>query len=339
MYPVRDKNLESSGSPSASVSNGMEFFKRYISWAAPFALAGFLFIGYVLAFAPPQDFLSGSIVVVARGTGVSEVARELSDAHIIKHPAVLQFVLRASGASARVRSGAYLFSTPENVLVIAQRLATGDYNIPPVRITFPEGITVRDIAARVSNTLPLISAEDFISAGKPYEGYLFPDTYFFPPSYTAAPLIDAMRKNFDAKIATLSDDIQASGHSLSDIIIMASLIEKEVRTVENRRIVAGILWSRLALGMPLQVDAVFGYIFNRDTYSPPLADLKVDSPYNTYTHKGLPPGPINNPGLASIQAVLHPTKTDYLYYLVDKNGVIYYATTYAAHQANRHEPH
>jgi UPF0755 protein len=87
--------------------------------------------------------------------------------------------------------------------------------------------------------------------------------------------------------------------------------------------------------MPLQVDAVFGYIYNRDTYSPSFTDLKVVSPYNTYTHKGLPPGPINNPGLDSLDAALHPTKTDYLYYLTDANGVMHYATTYAGHQANQ----
>ena len=95
------------------------------------------------------------------------------------------------------------------------------------------------------------------------------------------------------------------------------------------------MWNGVELGMPLQVDAVFGYIFNRDTYSPSYADLKVDSPYNTYTHRGLPPGPICNPGIESIQAVLHPTKTKYLYYLVDGNGAIYYATTFAEHQSNQ----
>ena len=133
----------------------------------------------------------------------------------------------------------------------------------------------------------------------------------------------------------LLSGIQASGHSLSDIVIMASLVEKEARTDVNRRIVAGVLWNRLALGMPLQVDAVFGYIFDRDTYSPSFEDLKVDSPYNTYTHKGLPPGPISNPGLESIYAALYPTKTNYLYYLTGKDTLMHYARTYAEHVANQ----
>ncbi|MBI4133443.1 endolytic transglycosylase MltG, partial [Candidatus Uhrbacteria bacterium] len=118
-------------------------------------------------------------------------------------------------------------------------------------------------------------------------------------------------------------------------LILASYLEREVPEFEDRRIVAGILLRRMQLGMPLQVDAVFGYIFGRDTYPPSLEDLKVDSPYNTYTHTGLPPGPINNPGLESIEAVLNPTKTDYLYYLTDTDGFMHYATTYAGHQTNQ----
>jgi UPF0755 protein len=144
-----------------------------------------------------------------------------------------------------------------------------------------------------------------------------------------------MRDNFDAKLAPLVADVRASGRRLSDTVILASLVEKEARTSVNRRIVAGILLNRLRLGMPLQVDAVFGYIYGRDTYSPSFADLKVDSPYNTYMHPGLPPGPINNPGLDALLAVLHPTETAYLYYLTDRDGVMHYAKTYATHQANQ----
>ena len=148
-------------------------------------------------------------------------------------------------------------------------------------------------------------------------------------------LFRSLRANFDTKIKALSPAIDASGHSLSDIVIMASLVEKEARTSANRRIVAGILWNRLEKNMPLQVDAVFGYINNRDTYSPSLTDLKIDSPYNTYVYKGLPPGPINNPGLDSLDAAVNPTKTDYFYYLTGSDNQMHYATTYAEHQANQ----
>ena len=116
---------------------------------------------------------------------------------------------------------------------------------------------------------------------------------------------------------------------------MASILEKEARKLETRKVIAGILWKRIEIGMPLQVDAVFGYIHATSTYSPTFEDLEVDSPYNTYTNRGLPPGPIGNPGLESIRAALEPTKTPYLYYLTGKDGFMYYAKTFDQHVANR----
>ncbi len=222
-------------------------------------------------------------------------------------------------------------------------LIVSDFVFSSVRVTYPEGTSIREMALETAAAFPHISAMDFIRAASSSEGYLFPDTYLFSASTSAASIVSKMRENFDAKTATLAASVatqtasstSVQAHSFSDIVIMASLLEKEVRTPENRRIVAGILWNRIERGMPLQVDAVFGYIFNRDTYSPSHEDLKVDSPYNTYTYKGLPPGPINNPGLDALDAALHPTDTKYLYYLTDKDGGIHFATTYAAHQANQ----
>lgn len=116
---------------------------------------------------------------------------------------------------------------------------------------------------------------------------------------------------------------------------MASLIEREAKTDEDRKTIAGILWNRIDLKMPLQVDAVFGYIKGIDTYHPTSEDLSIESPYNTYLHAGLPPTPISNPGLESLHAAATPTKTDYLYYLTGKDGVMHYAKTFEEHKANR----
>ncbi|MFA6414653.1 MAG: endolytic transglycosylase MltG [Candidatus Paceibacterota bacterium] len=334
MDPVKDKNLESSGSPLASVSNGMDLFKRNLPWIIAFALALLLVAGYRYTFSPPSDFPSGSIVSIARGASAAEVSQELASMHLIKHPRLLRLFFRISGTGAGIHSGAYLFQSPENLFVVTYRLLAGAYGLPPVRLTFIEGATTREMADQVGEAF-LIPAKDFSQEARQYEGYLFPDTYLFPPSSTVASIVATMRTNFTARIAPLMGDIQASGHSLSDTVIVASLVEKEARTTASRRIVAGILWNRLAKGMPLQVDAVFGYIFNRDTYSPSFADLKTESPYNLYLHKGLPPGPISNPGLDALDAAVHPTKTDYLYYLTGFDELMHYATTYAGHQANQ----
>ncbi len=312
----------------------MDVFRQNIWLVGAVALVA-LIVGYQSMFAAPMNFPSGSVVSITRGVSAPLIAQKLADANIIAHPSLLRFVLRLSGTSADVQAGAYRFDTPQNIFVVAFRLVTGAYGFPPVRITFPEGTTVREAAVQVADALPGVKAKDFLKEAEPYEGYLFPDTYFFPPSADAALVVASMRTNFNAKIAPLSDEMNASGRSLSDIVILASLVEKEARTNTNKRIVAGILFNRLKLGMPLQVDAVFGYIYGRDTYSPSFADLTVDSPYNTYTHTGLPPGPIDNPGLDSIEVVLNPTKTDYLYYLTGKDNLMHYATTYAGHQANR----
>ena len=303
-------------------------------WGAALALV-VLLVGYRLTLAPPSDFSSGSTVVIAHGASASLVAQTLADARIIAHPELLRILLYLSGSSTQAQAGMYRFAAPEDLLTVAYRIVTGAYGIPPVRITLPEGMSTREMAERIADAYPSVSAEDFLAAGQLYEGYLFPDTYFLPPSADAASIVGTMRVNFNMKTSPLSEEIRRSGRSLSDIIILASLVEKEARTSVNRRIVAGILFNRLKLGMPLQVDAVFGYIYGRNTYSPSAADLTVKSPYNTYPHTGLPPGPIDNPSLDSIDAVLRPTKTDYLYYLVGKDGLMHYATTHVGHQANR----
>jgi len=314
----------------------MEFLKRKSApWAVAFVLAVLLVAGYQSLCAAPADFPAGSIVSIELGSSASTVSEQLATARIIKHPAFLQLVLRAAGWSGRVQAGAYRFETPQNVFVVAYRIALGDHGFPPVRLTFTEGVTAREMAVHIAEAFSEIAEADFIAEAKQYEGYLFPDTYLFPPSSDATSVVALLRGNFDTKIATIADDIRASGRSLSDIVIIASLLEKEARTTESRRMVAGILANRLRLGMPLQVDAVFGYIFNRDTYSPSFADLKVDSPYNTYTHTGLPPGPINNPGLDSLLAAARPAETEYLYYLTGKDDRMHYATTYVGHQANQ----
>ena len=312
----------------------MVFLKQQNPWVVAAVLALFLVGGWHVLFAAPRTFSPGSMVRISYGMSVPEIAQELADAHIIAHPTLFHIFFRLTGGSTSIQSGVYKFQTPENLFQVAHRLMTGDFGLPVIRLTFIEGATVHEDALQIAQAFPDLSAKDFLQAAEGQEGYLFPDTYFFQPSVDASAIIALMHSNFDAKIAPLAQKIAASKHTLRDIITMASLIEKEARTPADRRMVSGILWNRIAHRMPLQVDAVFGYIYNRPTYSPSYADLKVDSPYNTYLHIGLPPGPIDNPGLDSIEAALSPTPTTYLYYLTYTSGNMHYATTYAGHQAN-----
>ena len=151
-------------------------------------------------------------------------------------------------------------------------------------------------------------------------------------------IISIMRKNFDRKISQIPQ-ISAQGetsnnHSLKDVIIMASILELEASTTESRGTISGILWKRLDLGMPLQVDSTFFYINGKNTYELTVKDLKINSPYNTYLHTGLPPTPVDNSGTDSIMAALSPISTNYLYYLSSKDGTIHYAKTLDEHRLN-----
>ncbi len=309
------------------------FWRRWALCAIALTLV--LSSGYHLLLAPPADFVPGEIVVIRNGSSGAAAATELAAAQVIRQPLVFRAIVRLLGQGQQMQAGAYRFSSPQNVVVVAHRITHGVFGLPPQRITFTEGMTVRSMARKVAAAFPEISASDFLAAAQPYEGYLFPDTYVFAPSATAASIVATLRKNFDTKTAALAAAAPASGHSFSDVVIMASLIQKEARTSTDQHMIAGILWNRIAHHMPLQVDAVFGYIFGRSTYSPSFADLGVDSPYNTYTHQGLPPGPIDSPGLSALDAAEHPTKTNYLYYLTGTDGLMHYAMTYTAQLANQ----
>ncbi len=159
----------------------------------------------------------------------------------------------------------------------------------------------------------------FLILAKPKEGMLFPDTYYFLPGTTPRAAVQRLTDTFAQKTADIAPAIAASGHSEEEILTMASLVEREAATPEDRRIVAGILWKRIANSMRLQVDAPFGYLHGSDSYQPTAADTESDSPYNTYRHDGLPPTPIANPGLDAIDAALHPTDTPVLL-LPDREG-------------------
>jgi UPF0755 protein len=144
-----------------------------------------------------------------------------------------------------------------------------------------------------------------------------------------------MREQFEEAVKPLVQEFATSTRSMKDIITMASIIEKEAGNKTDRRIISGILWKRIDEGMHLQVDVPFYYVMDIAEGGPTLKDLATESPYNTYINKGLPPGPITNPGLDSIRAALNPTPSEYYFYLADSNGVTHYAKTHDGHLANR----
>lgn len=310
-------------------------FKRQQRFYLILALFLVLFVPVVVFFVPSPSFPTDAYVTIPEGVSVGEVGEALYVRGLIDSPWLFKVLFRVFGNEDALQAGNYLFEERIGLVPITARLIQGDTGVGAIRVTIPEGLTTYQIAELCEVALPLCSSEAFRTQTKDLEGYLFPDTYVFPEDATAEMVIKRMRANFYHRISTLQSEIDASGLRFESIVTMASLVEREGRNEEERKIIAGILWKRLKADMPLQVDAVFGYINSRETYHPSLQDLEIDSPYNTYKYRGLPPTPIANPGLESLRAVLEPTETEYWYYLTGDDGVTYYARTFEEHKENR----
>jgi UPF0755 protein len=275
-------------------------------------LCALLFVGYRTFVAAPSSFPVPYHLSVTAGDTSSAISRQLADDGVIRSRRVFQFFMIMLGNDTHISEGEYYFSQPFNAIDIALRISGKEFGINKVKVTFPEGYTNDQMTARLVATFPTFDAAGFFKETAGTQGYLFPDTYKFFPTPTADEVVTTMKDNFQAKLVPLQADIAASGHSESDIIIMASIIQKEAAGTEDSPIIAGILWKRISNGMDLQVDAA----------------------PSTYDHKGLPDAPINNPGLVAILAAIHPTASDYLYYLHDAAGNVHYASTFAEHQQN-----
>lgn len=296
----------------------------------------FAVFAYSFFIGPPRDFnKSGKLFTISSGETLTGIANDLVKNSIISNPICVKVFATFLGQRRGSKAGDYYFPEPVSCFSVAARIVHGDYGLFPVKVTLVEGLNSREIAKFLLNKFPSFDEAGFIKLANEKEGFLFPDTYFFFPNIKPEDVTTALENNFQVKIAPLEGEIKKSGRSLSEIITMASIVEDEAKTTEDRKIVAGILWKRIKLGMPLQVDAPFRYLDGKGTFDLTTSDLATSSPYNTYTHKGLPPTPIGNPGLDSILAALRPEKTNYLYFVSNKKGVIHYATTFEEHQTNR----
>ncbi len=301
-----------------------------------FFVLGLFVLGiiYLSLHHPPKDFPVGQIITIDAGESLQDVADTLYLAHAIQYEFVFKAHVILQGGEKRVIAGDYLLDRASGPADLAYRLVHGDFHIEFTKVTIPEGWTVFQIADEVQKDFPNFDRTRFLDLAKGSEGYLFPETYFISSSTKPETIVDKMKRTFDQKVLSLPN-IRTSEHSVKDIIIMASILEDEARTTESRKIISGILWKRLALGMALQVDSTFLYINGKNTYELTASDLKIKSPYNTYIYRGLPPTPIGNPGLDAIMSALEPTASNYLYYLSSKDGTMHYATTFAQHIKNR----
>lgn len=284
---------------------------------------------------PPSLFPVRTIVTVPEGTSLSAIAEILQEENVVRSSWAFTLVVHASGKDAQVRAGEYYFEVPLTLSEVVDRVTRGEYGLEPLRVTVPEGATTYQMSEIFSRAFERFDPTTFSLLTKDKEGYLFPDTYFFLPNASAVDIVSTLESTFYERLRLLEEKIAQFGRPVHEVVTMASLLEKEARDFEERRIIAGVLWKRLETGMPLQVDAVFGYIEKTETFSPLFSHLETESPYNTYKYKGLPPGPIGSPSLDAIEAAVSPEVTSALFYLHGKDGLLYVADTYEEHLLNR----
>jgi UPF0755 protein len=293
---------------------------------------GAALIMYMYVIAPPQEFPTGKLVTVEEGATTAEIAQVLKEQGVVQQGISFRAAVMLLGRERGVRAGDYLFKEPKDVITVARAITTGAYGLEPIRIRIPEGATTKSMAKLYASQLQRFDAEDFLKKAQPQEGFLFPDTYFFLPNADEDIVIDAMRQNFDSHMEELVGDISKFGKPLNEVVIMASILEKEAHNYKDRQMIAGVLWRRLRIDMALQVDAAFLYSLGYTTFDLTKADLaNKEDPYNTYANKGLPPGAIGSPSLSSLRAAVNPIDQGYLFYLADNNHVTYYSKTYEEH--------
>lgn len=312
-------------------ARGLERLRRFAIRAC--LVGSGLVLLLLLVLAPPVSFPAETRIEVPRGVSAAEAAQLLAEHDVVRSRLALQVALRLFAGETGVQAGAYWFDMPIGTLGVARALSSGAHSLPLAALTVPEGLHIREMDALVAERLGIPEGA-FAAAAEGKEGYLFPETYHIPEDFTAEELVQLMYEESQSRFSSLDGAVERSGRTLEEIVTMASILEREARSEESMRIVAGILWRRYDTGMRLQVDASFVYLLGKASDDVTREDLALDSPYNTYRYAGLPPTPIANPGQQSLMAALDPLSSPYLFYLTDTDGVFHYARTYEEHQEN-----
>ncbi|MBA7552766.1 Endolytic murein transglycosylase [subsurface metagenome] len=286
-----------------------------------------------------ENSTTQKIVNIPSGTNAKEIVYILEKNEIIrKNNYTFRILIKLMKLEDQLKYGEYNLSPSMNMLQILDKLVKGEVIV--YKITIPEGYTSSQIAELLEKN-EVAEKEAFLKlvkdSEKTPEGYLFPDTYEVPKKYGAEKMVKVMLANFNqvALVNKFTDKAEEIGFSLDEIIILASIIEKEAKFTEEKSKVSSVFHNRLKTGMKLQSCATIQYILEEPKGKLDENDLKIESPYNTYLYKGLPPEAICNPGLDSIMAALEPEEEDYLYFVLGENGRHIFSKTYQEHLMNK----
>ena len=316
------------------------------------AIVGVLIVGGGLGalYLIPNTFAQDDgtqVLVIEKGQTGSEIADMLFERGLIRSTQGFKLWLYLSGTNDKLQTGHYQIPNKVTVRELISLLQEG--HVESIRVTIPEGYTVGDIAIVLEKN-QIMKAKDFLAEAKTYvpypymkgtkpatypvEGFLFPSTYEIPVGATPREVIQMMADEMNRYLTpAVKKQIQAQHMSIHDFVTLASIVERESLFDADRPTIAGVFKKRLAHGIPLQSDATISYVLGYAKENVTIGDTQLQSPYNTYVSKGLPPGPIANPGKKSLDAVLHSENTDYLYFVADKEGHNHFSKTYEEHLA------
>jgi len=293
-----------------------------------------------------QYTLAGQTFIVKKGESFSSVAFRLQDEGLIRSGAAFKLLGRMQDLEGKIQAGSFRLRPSQTLQEIIDFLTQGTQDI---WLTFPEGWRKEEFARRLVSNLENFNQEEFLNLATNHEGELFPDTYLLPREASASAVSQLLQNNFQKKFdEDLIKKANRAGLSQKEVLILASLVEREAKHEEDRALVAGILLKRLKADWPLQVDATLQYALAENRclptsvdcdwwVTPTATDKKIDSPYNTYLYEGLPPTPICNPGLSAIKAVIGSQDSEYWFYLSDLKGKMHYSRTVEEHNANIQE--
>ncbi|MGB7630285.1 MAG: endolytic transglycosylase MltG [Candidatus Deferrimicrobium sp.] len=290
----------------------------------------------------PTGSWEGKLVLVPKGIRLPRVVGILREGGVLLHPMAFRALVLLTDSGRRLHYGEYAFPTPPSAFEVWRRLTRGD--VIKYEVTVPPGANLYDVAKLLEGK-KLATAEAFLATaaspavlrrleipGESAEGYLFPDRYLFVKPVTPEEILEVMVRQFRRKVPPdVEKRAEEAGLSLHQVVTIASIIEKETGVEEEKPIVSAVIQRRLALGMPLQMDPTVIYGVKRFDGTVTRKDLQTAGPYNTYLNRGLPPGPIANPGLASLAAALNPSKTEYLYFVSKKDGSHTFSRTLPEH--------
>ena len=283
-------------------------------------------------------------IIIEKGDSIKIIGQKLEQADLIRGCFYFETYVWLKNEK-NLQAGEYIFRPSMPISEIVESLACGKINRNDIKITIPEGFSVKQIDERLSQAGLIdqgdlinlkLSAISYLPSAISFEGYLFPDTYIFSKKAAVEEIIQKMLDNFDKKItAEIQKEIARQDKNLEEIVNLASIVQQESTSSEEMAKIAGVFYNRLNIGMALQSDATINYITGKGKRQPLLEDTKIDSPYNTYKYKGLPPTPICNPGIEAIKAAIWPEQHDYFYFLHPLSSPTVFSKTLEEHNINK----